>query len=833
MLLRQTCRTIFSLLFLATINSGIAQAQVVPDNTLPTFVEQLQNMRKITGGEKVGTNLFHSFEEFSIPEGIEVFFDNGLDIENIFTRITGNEPSFIDGLLKTSGEANFFLVNPNGIVFGENARLDVGGSVVATTADQVEFGEGIVFSARKSENDILKWNAPRGLDLRPRSLILEDNNGSITVNGSGNQIVNTRAFVPVEFGQIPNGLSVNSNQTLALVGNGINFNGGVVTTEGGNVYLSSVESGSVGTNQTETGLTFSTEGVTKFQDINLDRQSLINSSGEIAGNISLIAENINLKDGSLVFARNQGLEAGGSILIEASESLNLSGTSPDGIFSRIQSETFNTGKGTNIDIRSLRLTIQDDGRIQTGTYANGAGGNLNVNVSNNIKVDNGRISSFTFGGGDAGDIQLSTSALQMINGATVFSSAFVTGNAGNVTVNSDSIEVIGDSSTSRSTRTNISTSSFSDSQENPGNAGKLTISTRQLRVKDGGAVSSSTFGTGNSGNLSISASEFVEVTGIDNNTRSRTPESTIRTAVQVGPSGTIVPGGTAGSLNIDTPVLNVTQQGVVTVENQGTGEAGTLTINADTLNLDQAGSIKATANSGIGGNIALTIQNLNISNDSQITAAANGSENGGNITINTTNVNAKKNSNITASSFEGDGGNITIDANDSIFLKNQNNITARSEFGNGGNISIAANKIQLDNSNISASAGGDGNGGNISITADIFLTALNDSDITATAVRGIGGDILIDAPALVGIEERKAIPGNGTSDADASSEFGQDGNVEITNPQSNIPDPLIALQEPETDFREVELKNDCLNKTGRNATIVYTISIHNLYLVIG
>ena len=79
--IHHSCRSIFSLLFLVSINSGIAEAQVVPDGTLPTNVEQLEMIRKITGGERVGDNLFHSFEEFSIPEGMSAIFENALDFQ--------------------------------------------------------------------------------------------------------------------------------------------------------------------------------------------------------------------------------------------------------------------------------------------------------------------------------------------------------------------------------------------------------------------------------------------------------------------------------------------------------------------------------------------------------------------------------------------------------------------------------------------------------------------------------------------------------------------------------------------------------------------------------
>ena len=98
-----------------------ASAQVVPDGTLKSTVETIQELMKIDGGLREGSNLFHSFEEFNIPEGMEASFENALEIENIFTRVTGDSAPSINGTLSAQGGANLFLMHPNGIVFGQNA----------------------------------------------------------------------------------------------------------------------------------------------------------------------------------------------------------------------------------------------------------------------------------------------------------------------------------------------------------------------------------------------------------------------------------------------------------------------------------------------------------------------------------------------------------------------------------------------------------------------------------------------------------------------------------------------------------------------------------------
>ena len=108
----------------------------------------------IEGGAQRGSNLFHSFLEFNVDEEQRAYFANPDGIESILSRVTGSNPSNIFGILGVDGPADLFLLNPNGIVFGENASLDIPGSFYATTAEAVELGEGF-FSATEPEQSTL------------------------------------------------------------------------------------------------------------------------------------------------------------------------------------------------------------------------------------------------------------------------------------------------------------------------------------------------------------------------------------------------------------------------------------------------------------------------------------------------------------------------------------------------------------------------------------------------------------------------------------------------------------------------------------------------------
>ncbi len=136
-------------------SSNFASAQIIPDTTLgaessfitPSDVNGIP-AELIQGGAARGINLFHSFETFNVGDGQQVYFDNAQGFVNILSRVTGDGISNILGTLGVSEiPANLFLINPNGIIFGAGASLDVGGSFVGTTANGMQFPDGNSFSA--------------------------------------------------------------------------------------------------------------------------------------------------------------------------------------------------------------------------------------------------------------------------------------------------------------------------------------------------------------------------------------------------------------------------------------------------------------------------------------------------------------------------------------------------------------------------------------------------------------------------------------------------------------------------------------------------------------
>ncbi|OKH33390.1 hypothetical protein NIES2101_39955 [Calothrix sp. HK-06] len=668
---------------LSLLSSNPTIAQIAADETLTrnTVVRQQGNVTVIEGGTKAGANLYHSFGSFSVPTGTTAFFDNSLDIQNIISRVTGKSISNIDGLIRALGTANLFLINPLGIIFGQNARLDIGGSFIGSTADSIKFADGLEFSAINPQSTpLLSINVPVGLQMG-------QNPGSITVQGTGYDLsVAVPIFTPIIRGTKTN-LQVQPGKTLALVGGNVTLEGSTLTAEQGLIELGGAANGEVKFNLMGFDA-FNYQDVQTWRDIALSKQALVDASN--GGSIYVRGNNIMLANGSLMLIQNQALKQGGSINVNAIQSFTISGVSPDSrLIGGLDSQTLGNVTGADIAVSAKQLMIRDGAAVVARSYNLGKTGNISVNVLDSTQAVgfsainpnfSSGISTTAFSSGDAGDINLSTGQLTVVDGGQISSTSLGIGHVGNVIVNTNKyIEIIG--------QTNLfKPSNISSTTLNRGDAGQIVINTPKLIVRDGGSVSTSTLASGKAGSLIINATESVQVSGkvseAINPSFIGSSANRVNETLQQNFRIPIVLSGPSGDVTVNTDKLTVTNGARIEVSNQGTGNAGRLLINGKSIFLDAQGTITAATASGQGGNIDLQVKDLLLMRgNSQVSSTADGVGNGGNININTPILVAvpQENSDISANSVNSRGGRITINAQAILGTQFRNRLTLDSD----------------------------------------------------------------------------------------------------------------------------------------------------------
>jgi filamentous hemagglutinin family protein len=668
------------------------QAQVTPDSTLSTAVRSPDGRNfAIEGGAQSGNNLFHSFSQFTVPTTGSATFNNALDVQNIFARVTGGSISNVDGVLSTNGRANLFLLNPSGLQFGPNAQLNLGGSFLGTTASSVQFADGLEFSAVNP--------APLLTISVPTSLQMGQNSGAIQVLGQGSSFTSANAvFAPIQKGNTQ-GLAVRAGQTLALIGNSINLTGSTLTAEQGRIELGSVSAGMVGLESVPSGFQLRYQPEPALSNISLTQQAAINASG--GGNIHLRGNQVSFQDGSMALIQNQGNQAGGSINLTAKDVI-LSGTTPDGsLLSGLNSPNLSSQPGAAIAVVADSLQATAGAGIQTRTFSDAVGGNIQLSIATSLDLSGyaapnnilgSSILSSTLGSGQAGNTEVTAGQILLLEGGFIASSTFGPGSTGNVKVQAQDIQAIG------------MTPSFSPSSINaiafgPGNAGTVDITTQRLTVLDGAQINSSTFNKGDAGSLTIRADESIIVSGF----RPGYVEPSF-----IGSLGLLssplqqklfglppAPSGVSGNVNLFTKHLQVSDQAKVTVGNAGSGNAGFLLIQADRIDLKDQGRLTASTQSGEGGNIRLQVSDrLLMRRGGLISAEAKGNGQGGNLLIKSPTIVGADNSDIVANAFQGRGGNIEITTQGIIGLKYRdrltpgNDIAASSEFGISGTVQV-------------------------------------------------------------------------------------------------------------------------------------------------
>ena len=740
-------KVILSTLLLPRVVLG----QVVPDGTTPTpDPGSCLPSCTVTGGtaDSISTNLFHSFDQFSIPEGGVLTFDHSPAIRNIITRVTGGDASTINGSLRTdiASDTNLFLLNPNGILFGPNSSLEIGGSFVATTADALKFEDQGTFSASENTSDL--------------TLLTVDPSAFLFTQTAPQPII-SQAFAF--------GLGVPENKSLLLVGGDVVIEpssptipgNSIITVPGGRLELGGIhDAGSIQLSVDGDSFSLTYPDNVPLADVSLNRAGLsVFSPLGRPGEVIINANELSVNDSplnSITF----GAENAGNIVIQASESVTMSN-------STISSNTAGAGTGGNLTIITKRLSLERSSLSVTSSGA-GQAGEINLNAETVLLDESSGINSNSFGSpfqpaGDAGKIVIQTNTLSLDN------------------------------------RSRITTSTSGEALETSTSGNLIIDAGNNVVLRGESEIASETLGQRDAGNIRINTPALV----ID--------DSTISAAVDEEGNLDSDATGQGGTINIETSFLSLQNGAQVTSSTSGEGEAGAIVLQGESLTInfqEEAEISAATSGPGEGGRVLVRVPNdITLTGDGSLSTRSTGSGPSGDINLQTNGrLSVEDGATVEVSAIgTGDSGMLDVIA-ETVVLDN-GQLLASVEAGEGGNIDLDIEDalVLRGDSSISAEAFNDANGGNVDITAPfiiaLFAEGPDGNDIEASAVDGDGGRITIQANTLFNIEENRADGGNMTNDIDASSEAGIDGEViiqtlEVDPDEGTAPLPS-GLAEPE------------------------------------
>ncbi|ARV60537.1 hypothetical protein BZZ01_19570 [Nostocales cyanobacterium HT-58-2] len=585
-------------LYTGIIGQTVVLGEIIPDTSLgneSSLVQQGVDIRgeignRIDGGAVRGANLFHSFIEFNVENGQRVYFSNPNGVQNIITRVIGKRSDIL-GTLGVLGNSNLFLINPNGIVFGANARLDIAGSFVASTADSLVFDNGFAFSATNPQAPpLLTINVPLGLQFGATPASIVNQSRATNING---EVV---------------GLQVQPGKTLALVGGDIDLQGGSMTAEGGRIELGAIAQNGLARFNLSSApeafpISLSYKGIQSFQDIKLSRRSEIlansDSTTEMVSDVQLQGRRVTITEESGIFARNRGSGLPGSVTVNASDVVELIGGSPINQDSLINVSNSGSGAGSNVIINTSRLIVRDGAYIAATTAGAGRGGNITVNALESVELIGTTLDS-QFGSGlfsqvrrdargDGGSITVNTRRLSVRNGAQVSTPTFAAGQGGKIVVKaSESVEVSGRTPDGQ----NVSSLTARSALGATGSAGSVLIETGQLLVQNGAKVSVSSLSSGNPGNLELTAHnilldqgsvEALTTSGTDGNIVLKVADYIlIRNGSLI--NARALNNGNGGNINIDTNfVIAVTKENSDIIANAFEGSGGRINIKAQSI----------------------------------------------------------------------------------------------------------------------------------------------------------------------------------------------------------------------------------------------------------
>jgi large exoprotein involved in heme utilization and adhesion len=558
----------------------------------------------------------------------------------------------------------------------------------------------------------------------------------------------------------------------------------------------------------------------------IDSRSTITSTGRVntsattgnGGSVTMLAaDNIALTaptpTGQAILASGA---LGGRITLNSDADITITGIGNRNLFAVNSTSTSNltTAQGGEVSVTARNLALRNAGTVLAATAGRAQGGNLSL-AANTIALDNSEADTAVFPGarGNGGKITVNTQSLSL-NNAGILAVTLGLGNTGDVGINANTVTL----ENLAGQLTTISQIGALVLADQGGNAGSLTVNTRSLSARNASQLVASTVGRGNAGNITLVASDSVQLDG----------------AIGTTPTGvlsTVQPGaiGQGGNMLIQTPSLSLTNGAQIRANTSGIGNAGNVTVTADNVVLDGVASSTRRPSAittaallggqGNGGTITIQADAVSLTNQAVISAStdtrtSNSSSapigRGGDVNLVLDSLSVSSGGQIRSStSGSGDAGNLNIQATDQILLQGSNSglfaRTLTDSTGKGGRITIANPKQILlnDQAQISVDSDGSGIGGDIQIQAD-SLTLNRHAKISAETASNQGGNITLQVPGILLLRRQSQISttagtlragGNGgnirinagfvvaseveNSDITANAFFGRGGRVDI------------------------------------------------------
>ena len=666
-----------SCLILLLINSLSTSAEVTLDGTLGRG-GALKGPDYLIGadlGQQHGGNLFHSFQDFNLNRSESATFSGPNSVSNIISRVTGGNPSQIDGLIRsTIPNADMYFLNPYGIMFGENAKLDVQGSFHASTADYLRLGDGGRFDARNHRSSLLTVAPIESFGF------LSNSPAKITTQSS-------KLLVP-------------SDKTLSLIGGDIHVTSDTPLTADNSLFIPSVETQSI--LATEHGrvnlVSMASSGEVQLSKNDVVVQgkggqielndTLVEMSGYSGGAVFIRAARF-LLDNSIIRSNTFGHIDGKDINLQLTEALYLNGLNSEiSVFTVTQN---NTGR-ILIEVPHLEII---GALINTGSGMVGRAGDIEIQAKNIFLKGGALIVSGSQNFGRSGDIRLNIEDTLSVTGfapgyrinhgfefenysSSIFSISMGSGHGGHIFIDTKKLHVepgfiITD---------NLGT----------GQGGNLTINAQQANLLNGGIISSSTNAKGQAGYVDLNVAK-IYIAGYTEHS-----QSAIGTQWNYDPSAirSVAFGeASGGTVNIQANHITVANNGEITANAWNEGNAGDIFVQANHLHVVDNGQITTSANSSVGGEINLNINELLYLNNGIVTTSVHaGIGNGGSITVAGPQFTVLNQGQIIAQADVGQGGNIRIVAEH--FIKSYESlISASSKLGIDGEV-----KVDLPNDNV-------------------------------------------------------------------------------------------------------------------------------------